>query len=244
MSEKINILAYIQVILCNTSHSGNIGAAARAMKTMGITNLTLVAPAVLPDSQSMALASNANDVLENVKIVTTLDEALCDTVLAFAMTARRRQFNQNLMTPKQCVSEIFTTIQAHQKVALVFGSERSGLTQTQIEKCNRLVTIPGNHDYSSLNLAAAVQILCYEIYANYDDSLIHLKTQSQMATLKDNQSVLEHLNIILSKIDFYLNKNRDTIMRRLQNIIYKSNLERMEVDFLRGILHKIEEKLK
>ncbi|MFN7094434.1 MAG: RNA methyltransferase, partial [Burkholderiales bacterium] len=203
-----------------------------------------VAPLALPDDHSLALASNAKDVVEQAKIVTTLDEALADTTLAFALTSRKREFNQHLQTPKESILEILTAINSQQKVALVFGGEKSGLTIDQVEKCNRLITIPGNPAYFSLNLAQAVQIICYEIFSNYNSSVAQLKSPLIPASFADKQGILRHLDTILAKIDFYKHKNIERTQRRLQHIIQKANLEREEVDLLRGILAKIEHHVK
>lgn len=243
LDNNSNILNNIRVVLCDTSHNGNIGSAARAMKTMGITDLYLVSPKTMPDDHSLALSCNAREVVTNAKIVDSLDDALLNTTLAFATTSRRREFNQHLFTPKEIIPEVFNAINKAEKIALVFGAEKTGLTIPQLEKCNRLLTIPGNPDYFSLNLANAVQIICYEIYANFNSDLSRLKADStQMAKFEDNQGIISHLDTILSKIDFY--KNQDRTIRNLQNIINKANLTRDEVDLLRGILGKIEKNLK
>lgn len=235
-----NYLNNIQIVLCNTTHNGNIGSAARAMKTMGLYNLTLVAPATKPDDHSLALASNARDVVTNAWIVESLDEALRETSLAFAMTARKREFNSSLATPKESINEIFATIHNDEKVAIVFGCERSGLTIEQLELCNRLVTIPGNPEYYSLNLAQAVQIMAYEIYSNYNGELNHLKTSVKKSSFADNQGILHHLDTILTDINYYAHKNPQLTNRKLQNIIHKASLDREEVDLIRGVLRKIE----
>lgn len=233
-------LQNIKIILCNTTHSGNIGSAARAMKTMGLTNLILVEPKTTIDNNALALASNARDVIENAKIASSLAEALADTSLAIALTSRKREFNYNLQTPKEIVPEIIATIN-NANVAIVFGTEKNGLSIEQLELCNRLVTIPGNSDYFSLNLAQAVQIMCYEIYSQYNPSLTHLKSDIKKASSADNQGILTHLDLILNKIDFY--KNETITKRRIQKIINKASLEREEVDLIRGILKKIEQNL-
>ncbi len=237
----MSILNNISIVLCNTTHNGNIGSAARAMKTMGLHKLVLVAPAVRPDDHSMALASNARDVVANAWIVDSLDIALKDTNLAFAMTSRKREFNHHLATPRESIDEIFRTIHNEEKVAVVFGCERSGLTIQQLELCNRLVTIPGNPEYFSLNLAQAVQIMAYEIYSNYNSKVDYLKTEVKKSSFADNQGVLNHLQQILTNIDYYKNKNSEITGRRLQNIIHKANLDRDEVDLIRGMLRKIEQ---
>ncbi len=233
----------IKIVLCNPSHNGNIGSAARAMKTMGISQLILVSPTVTLDDHSLALASNAKDILENALILDSLDQALSDTTIAIALTSRKREFSHNLSTPKEIMPEIFSSINNNEKVAIVFGAERTGLSIEQLEKCNRMVTIPGNPEYFSLNLAQAVQIMCYEIYSNYNPSLEHLKNNITKASAIDNQGILNHLDEVLKKTNYYKHKNETRIVRHLQHIIHKANLERDEVDLIRGILRRIEQKI-
>jgi tRNA/rRNA methyltransferase len=236
------MLDNIKIVLCNTSHNGNIGSAARAMKTMGITNLVLVNPVAAIDDHTIALACNAADVVRNAKIVTGLDGALSDTVLAIGLTARKREYTPHLSTPKEIIPEIFAAISSGYKVAIVFGSEKFGLSIEEVEKCNRLVTIPGNPEYFSLNLAQAVQIMCYEIYSQYNGSIAHLEQGVELGSFADNQGVLNHLETILNLADYKHKENKQT-RRRLQNILHKASLERDEVDLLRGILKAIEIKL-
>lgn len=233
------MLDNIKIVLCNTSHTGNIGSAARAMKTMGISNLVLVNPKTQLDDHTIALSVHAADVIQNAQIVTSLDIALADTTLAIGMTSRRRKFTPHLSTPKDMVAEIFSQITAMNKVAIVFGSEKNGLSIEELGKCNRLVTIPGNPEYFSLNLAQAVQIMCYEIYSQCSGSITHLEQAVTLGTFADNQGVLNHLEIILKHTNY---PNRDTLRTRsrLQNILHKANLEREDIDLLRGILKSIE----
>lgn len=238
-----SLLNNIQIVLCNTSHPGNIGSAARAMKTMGLYNLTLVAPLVMPDDHSLALSCNAKDVVENCKIIATIEEAISDSHLVIAMTGRKREFNDRLHTPKEICPEIFTSIQNQEHVSIVFGNEQNGLTIEQLERCNRLVTVPGNPKYFSLNLAQAVQIMCYEIYSNYNPNLSFLQNPVQRATEKDTQHLLGSLDDILKNVNFYNNKNEIRTLRRLQNILHKAELEREETDLLNGILKQIKHRL-
>ncbi|MFN8770136.1 MAG: RNA methyltransferase [Neisseriaceae bacterium] len=240
MHNNLNILNSVRIVLCNTSHNGNIGSTARAMKTMGIYNLTLVSPQVLPDDHSIALASNAKDVVENATILSNLNEAISDTTLAVALTARRREYNQDLMNPRQIMPEVLDTLQKGEKVAFVFGTEKSGLTIEQLELCNRMVTIPGNPQYFSLNLAQAVQIICYEVYSNLDSNLSHLMNEVKQATIADNIGILNHLDKILLKLNYYKNKNHEITLRRLRNVIHRARLEREDVDLIRGILKRLE----
>ncbi len=238
-----NQLSNIQVVLCNTSHPGNIGSAARAMKTMGITTLTLVAPLVQPDDHSLALSCNAKDVITNCRIVDSLEQAIADNHLVIAMTGRKREFNERIATPKEITPEILTAIANQEKVSLVFGNEQNGLTIEQLEKCNRLVTIPGNPEYFSLNLAQAVQIVCYEIYSNYNPNLEHLKTELRRATAQDIEHLLKRLDNLLDHSSFYTARNQTWVQRRLQNILHKAQLNREEADLLHGVFNNLREKI-
>lgn len=238
-----NQLNNIQIILCNTSHPGNIGSAARAMKTMGLLNLTLVDPIIKPDDHSLALACNAKDVVTNAKIINGLDSAIEKSHLVIAMTGRKREFNDRLHSPKEIIPEILQAINNQQQVSIVFGNEQSGLTIEQQEKCNRLVTIPGNPQYFSLNLAQAVQIMCYEIYSNYNPNLEHLINPVQKIQQLDIQHLLQNWHETLTKIEFDKNKNMERVMRRLQKILHKADLEREEADLLHGMFKKIRQKL-
>lgn len=239
-----SLLNNIQIILCNTSHPGNIGSAARAMKTMGLQNLTLVSPITQPDDHSLALSCNAKDVVENCKILDNIDSAIADSHLVLAMTGRKREFNDRLHTPKEIIPEIYEALKNQESVSIVFGNEQNGLTIEQLEKCNRLVTIPGNPQYFSLNLAQAVQIMCYEIYSNYNPDMSFLQNPIKRATEKDIQYLLNSFDTILENINFYNNKNEVRVIRRLQHILHKAELEREEVDLLHGILNQIKYKLR
>lgn len=236
-------LSNIEIILCNTSHPGNIGSAARAMKTMGLYNLTLVEPITQPDDHSLALACNAKDVVENCTISDNLKHAIQDSQLVIAMTGRKREFNDRLMTPKEIVPEILTAIHNNEKVSIVFGNEQNGLTIEQQECCNRLVTIPGNPEYCSLNLSQAVQIMCYEIYSTYNPNVDYYRNPVDRVTELDIQHLLNNLDQTLQKIDFYQHKNPERTLRRLQNVFHKAELEREEADLLHGIIRQIRRKI-
>ena len=230
----------INIILCDTSNSGNIGTSARAMKTMGLYNLTLVAPKAPIDDYCIALSTNASDVVNNCTIVDDLDQAIVDKTLVFAMTARKREFNYFLQTPFEAVPEILTSVTAGNKVAIVFGCEKSGLTIEQLEKCNRMITIPGNIEFSSLNLSHAVQIIAYEIYRQSNGNIDHLKKikTKKKATIGDNLGIIDHVEKILTKTNYFSNKNQQLVIRRLQHIINKADLNQNEVKLLRGMLSK------
>ena len=157
------LLSRIRVVLCRPSHPGNIGAAARAMKTMGLADLRLVAPRTFPDPEADARATGAVDLLERAKIHDSLPDALAGTVLAIALSARRRDLGPPPDVPREMVARLLAEAEQGD-VALVFGNESVGLTNEEIQRCHAAVTIPTNPEFSSLNLGAAVQVLCYEIH--------------------------------------------------------------------------------
>ena len=156
------MLENIRIILVNTSHTGNIGSAARAMKTMGLSQLVLVDPVRPPDEKSTALAAGANDILANLRIVPTLAEAISDCSLVIGASARSRTLAWPMLDPRQAGQQLADGA-LNKTVALVFGRERTGLTNEELQQCHYHVNIPANPEYSSLNVAMAVQTLCYEI---------------------------------------------------------------------------------
>ncbi|MBR6026250.1 MAG: RNA methyltransferase [Neisseriaceae bacterium] len=250
-------LQHIRVVLCRPSHPANIGAAARAMKTMGLTRLYLVAPQLiatpmtpnppqynpqqsfsLPE-ESYTLASGAVDVLEQATIVNTLPEALHDTVISCALTSRRRELSVPLQTPRQGVSEILATAKSCQECAIVFGNERFGLSIEESMNCNRLITINGNPDYFSLNLAQAVQVLTYEIFSQIDFSMEHLQEKTNMVTHKEIDGLMGHFADVMQKVGFFERRNSERLLRRLRRLFDRNGVEREEIDILRGFLKTV-----
>ncbi|AZN36279.1 RNA methyltransferase [Iodobacter ciconiae] len=229
-------LSRIRVVLSHTSHPGNIGSTARAMKTMGINKLYLINPKEFPSETATALASNADDVLNTAIVVGSMEEALAGTTLQIALTARRRELAHPLQTPRQLAPEIIETIQAGQDIALVFGTEMSGLTIDEVLLCNRMATIPTNPDYSSLNLAQAVQVFAYEIFATLADDVSYLAESRDNATHDALEHFFTHLEATLSTIGFLKPDAPKRLMPRMRRMFTRANLEREEVDILRGWL--------
>lgn len=213
-------LQHIRVILSRTSHPANIGAAARAMKTMGLNKLILVAPNLmstpmtpeppifhadqantfrLPE-ESFILASGAADVLEQAQIVATLPEALNGTTLSCALTSRRRELTAPLQTPRQLTPSLLQAARDHQESALVFGNESFGLSIEEVQHCNRLMTINGNPNYFSLNLAQAVQVVCYEIFSQINNDMSHLIPERHLATTEQVHGMITHLQDTLTEL--------------------------------------------
>jgi len=235
----------IRVVLVNTSHPGNIGSVARAMKNMFLTDLWLVSPEEFPHGKARAMASSATDILHKAKVVNSLDEALVGCGLVFGASARLRSIAWATVDPRQC-AEMVASASTQNQIALVMGREDSGLTNEELERCNYLVHIPANPDYSSLNLAMAVQVLAYEIRMQaLEDSEAGTEDdfgldEFRVATADEMEGLYAHFASALEKLDFYDPANPRQLMRRLRRLFNRSRVDTMELNILRGILSAAE----
>jgi tRNA/rRNA methyltransferase len=236
-------LARIRVILSRTSHPGNIGAAVRAMKTMGLSRLYLVAPRHFPDPQANAMAAGAADLLENVTLCDSVSAALQGTSLAFAVTARRRELASPILWARGAAAEIVAAA-TQGEVALLFGNETSGLANEETDLCQQLVMIPTNADFKSLNLAAAVQILCYEIrQAALDPGAPPTITEGgQPAPHEEVDGLLNHLERAAISSGFLDPAQPKRLMPRMRRMFARARPEREEIAILRGMLAALEKK--
>lgn len=225
----------VRMVLSHTTHPGNIGAAARAMKTMGLGRLALINPRHFPDPQAEAMACGATDLLERAAVCATLDEALAGTVLAVGLTARRRDLSHPMLTMREAAPQIMGEA-AHAPVAVLLGTEMSGLTNAELDKCQLLVTIPANPDYSSLNLAAAVQIVAYELRQALPELPLPADPLRELASFEEVEHFYQHLERTLLATGF-LNPNQPgRLMQRLRRLFARARMEKEEVNILRGIL--------
>ena len=231
---KPNSFDNIRVVLSHTTHPGNIGAAARAMKTMGLHRLYLVNPRHFPDAQADAMAAGADDVLRDAVVCSNIDEALQGAVLTVAMTARAREISMEVKSPREAMPLVLQQA-AGQPVALLFGTEMSGLTNDETGKAQMLVNIPTNPDFSSLNLAAAVQVMCYEL-AVAAEIRVPVTAGMQPATYEQVEGFFDHLEKTLLEIGFFTTQNPERMMRRLRRLYARARLEPEEINVLRGIL--------
>ncbi|HGO5815056.1 TPA: tRNA (cytosine(32)/uridine(32)-2'-O)-methyltransferase TrmJ [Mannheimia haemolytica] len=235
----MQILDQIQIILVETSLPANIGSTARAMKTMGLTHLRLVAPKQPLDEQAEALAAGAKDVLDNVQCYATFDEAIADCQLVIGTSARLRHLQNTLIEPRDC-GELVVNRANLGKVAIVFGRERVGLTNEELLKCQYHLHFPTNPDYGSLNLAMAVQLASYEIRMAY---LQHFSEKQPLAAEKDypTAQALEHFfahtERLYTELGFIRN---DSVMLKLRRLYQRAELETNELNLLRGMLTAVE----
>ncbi len=239
------MLNRIRVILCNTTHPGNIGATARAMKNMGLTRLTLINPENYPHSDATSRASGADDILEKAVVVNTFEEAIRDCQWLFGTSARNREFPWPQLTPAMAASKVMTLAGKGAEIAIVFGTESSGLTNEQLQRCDFHISIPTDQEYASLNLAAAVQVISYEIYQSYLATIerpIETKPlQFEKATMEEVTGLLEHFEQTAIQIGFLDPKNPKKLMPRVKRLFSKAQLEKEEVNILRGFLKMVKQ---
>ncbi len=235
---SIELLNNIRIVLCQTSHPGNIGSAARAMKTMGLQHLYLVKPDKFPDKQATALATGAADLLENAIVTETLSEALTDCAFVIGMSARKRYLSHQLVNAREAALQA-GKIAASQPIAFVFGTEMSGLTNAELDCCQLLAMIPANPEYSSLNLAAAVQVMCYELRMALIENGLEGKIEATkilpLATNDELEGFYAHLEETLLKIGYLNPAAPKKLSERLRRIYARARLEKEEVNLLRGV---------
>jgi tRNA/rRNA methyltransferase len=234
-----NTFERIRFVLVETSHPGNVGSTARAMKTMGFSDLVLVSPRdpeVTRHDEAIALASGAADILATARIVPTLDEALAGYNFSVALSARPREFSPPLFEPRQLAEQL--AADSALQTALVFGSERYGLSNEQVSKCSALVSVPANPVYSSLNLAQAVQVIAYECRVAALGEVRSENTtvfRGERASADQVEGMFTHLEKALVEIDFLDADNPKKLMPRLRRLFARAELEVEEVNILRGI---------
>jgi tRNA/rRNA methyltransferase len=228
-------LKNIRVVLCETAHPGNIGAAARALKTMGLARLHLVSPARFPDPQAEWLASGATDVLRRARVHAQLDDALAGSAFTVACTARPREIAVPMVDAREAAARIVEVARS-QPAALVFGNETFGLTAAEVGKCQLLATIPASPEYSSLNVAAAVQLLAYELRLAALGAAPNAAKARPRATHEEMEQLFEHLERAMLEHGFLNPAHPKKLMPRLRRLFNRAQLEREEVNILRGVI--------
>ncbi|RIX41527.1 MAG: RNA methyltransferase [Rhodocyclales bacterium GT-UBC] len=235
------LLSRIRVVLCRPSHPGNIGAAARAMKTMGLSRLYLVAPKQFPDPEADTRATGAVDLLQQATVTGTLSEALAGSRFAMALSARQRDLGPEIGQPRESVGRLLAEAEQGE-VALVFGNETMGLSNEEIFHCQAAVTIPTNPDFSSLNLGAAVQVLCYECRMTAFSGKPPVASQgvtafvAPAASHEEVEGLYAHLEAVMTETGFFNPEQPGRLLPKLRRLFGRSRLERDEVNILRGIL--------
>lgn len=227
------------------SHPGNIGAAARAMKNMGLSQLCLVNPVKFPDVEATVRASGADDLLKNAQVVATIDEAIAECDCVLGTSARTRSLPWPLINPRESAQLLAT--QQFEKSAIIFGRENSGLTNEELSLCQYHIHIPTVDDFSSLNLASAIMLLCYELrmvsVANMntsnDDSIV-VTRDSKLASAAELEGYYDHLSKVMSQLGMLNPKQPKRLMQRMRRLYGRCHLESSEINILRGFLSAVE----
>jgi tRNA (cytidine32/uridine32-2'-O)-methyltransferase len=234
----------IRIVLVGPSHPGNIGSAARAMKTMGLDALWLVAPERFPATEATVMAAGADDVLQRAHVVPDLHEAIADCGLIVGTTARGRHLPWRIVEPREAALEVAAAAPASE-VAILFGNERTGLENAQLQLCHTLLTIPAGSAYSSLNLAMAVQVVSYEVCLALRDRAGGLGSPRSeapvpLASAADMEKFYAHLERVLDEIDFRDRTSSGHLMARLRRLFQRTVLDQNEMNILRGILTAVQ----
>ena len=230
----------IRVVLVDPKHPGNIGAAARAMKNMGLSELHLVRPKAFPDPEATARASGADDVLEAARVHEEFEDAIANCGFVVGTSSRQRHLAFDLLEPRECAQLVAEAAQVG-NVALVFGSEKYGLLNVELARCHRLVTIPTAGNYASLNLAMAVQVIAYEVLlATRPGAPTPPPPDVPFATAREMELFYEHLEKVLEEIDFRDRTGGGHLMARIRRLFNRARLDQNEVNILRGILTAVQ----
>jgi tRNA (cytidine32/uridine32-2'-O)-methyltransferase len=227
----------VRVVLIDPSHPGNIGSVARAMKNMALSDLVLVRPRAFPHAESTALAAGADDILAGARVVQSVEQAVADCAFIAGTTSRPRSYYWEFTTPRDVAGRI-VALEQENRAALLFGSERYGLATEDLNLCNVLVRIPANPEYCSLNLAMSVQLAAYEIFMAREQPQSHTQLEMALAPSGDVEHFYAHLLEVLNEIDF--EDRTGHLMERLRRLFNRAQLDRNELNILRGILSAVQ----
>lgn len=248
----MSLLNNIRIVLVNTSHPGNIGGAARAMKTMGLSRLYLIQPSDFPSAEATSRASGADHLLADAVVCENLPDALKGCTHVIGTTARERSISLPVHTPKQMSAFVQQSLIDHNEgdIAIVFGRERSGLTNDEVDCCQSLVSIDTTPDFSSLNLAAAVQVMSYELrcalvnHAELNPESKPIKYElDQLASYESREHFFEHTHAMIEQLGFFGASNPELVMRRLRYMFERAQLSQREINILRGIYSAVQNQL-
>ena len=239
-----DLLNSVRVVLVGTTHPGNIGATARAMKNMGMVNLALVKPKDFPSNEAIYRSKAAKDVLESAQIYENLEDAVSDCELVIGTSARGRTVPWPVLSPKEAADRVAVHSE-NNKVAIVFGREDRGLTNQELGLCNLHVHIPADPEYSSLNLSQAVQILVYEIRVSIlKDQEYEEYWDVDLATNEQTERLIDHMDELMQEVEFYDVQNPRKLLLRVRRFFKRSRIDVMEANIFRGLFAAIQKKLK
>ena len=234
----------INIVLVDTIHPGNIGSVARAMKTMGLSRLSLVNPRIFPSDDAIALSGNATDVLNKAKIFTSIKDAIKESTFVYATSSRDRSIQWPITDVTKAASDIVNEVNSNKEISIIFGKEDRGLTNDELEYANRLIEIPANPEYPVLNLAMSVQIISYEIFKASSDGKLKEWRDYPEVNSKQLQMLIDHFIETAIDIDVIDPDNPKKIISRIKRMFTRLQPDEMEASFMRGFLSGIKKKLK
>ena len=235
---------FVQIVLVETSHPGNIGSVARAMKNMGLANLALINPKKFPHQEATALAGNATDVLDNVKIFTSIQEAVKKSKVIYATSARDRAIEWPTLTAKEAAQETQELVTNEIQVSILFGREDRGLTNEELQLANKHLIIPAHPDYPVLNIAMSTQVICYELYQAAQNNSVESWQDFPEYTSEELNNLIEHFNETVEALELVDPKNPKQIMTRMERMFRRLYPDQMEGNFLRGFLKAVNKRIK
>ena len=241
MSLKSNL---INIVLVDTIHPGNIGSVARAMKTMGLSRLSLVNPRIFPSGDANALSGNATDVLENADTYSSIKEAIKDSTFVYATSSRDRSIQWPILNASSAAEKICNEVNSDKEISIIFGKEDRGLTNTEIQYANNLIEIPANPEYPVLNLAMSAQIICYEIFKFSNNNNVKEWRDYPEVNSEQLQRLINHFIDTAVEIDVIDLDNPKKIISRIKRMFTRLQPDEMEASFMRGFLSGINKKLK
>ena len=235
---------YVQIVLVETSHPGNIGSVARAMKNMGLANLSLINPKNFPHQEATALAGNATDVLDNAKIFTSIQEAVKNSKVIYATSARDRTIEWPTLSARDAATEMQELVTNEIQVSILFGREDRGLTNEELQLANKHLIIPAHSDYPVLNIAMSTQVVCYELYQAAQDNSVEPWQDFPEYTSEELNNLIEHFNETVEALELVDPKNPKQIMTRMERMFRRLYPDQMEGNFLRGFLKAVNKRIK
>ena len=235
---------FVQIVLVETSHPGNIGSVARAMKNMGLSRLALINPKKFPHDEATALAGNAGDVLEQAQIFSSIEDAVKNSKIIFATSARERTIEWPVASAKDAAQEINQLAAENIEVSILFGREDRGLTNEELQLSNKHLIIPADPEYPVLNIAMSTQVVCYELYQASNIEPIGPWQDFPEYTSQELQHLIDHFNEIVFKLDLIDPKNPKQILTRMERMFRRLYPDQMEGNFLRGFLKAVNNKIK
>jgi len=235
---------YVQIVLVETSHPGNIGSVARAMKNMGLANLSLINPKNFPHQEATALAGNATDVLDNAKIFTSIQEGVKNSKVIYATSARDRTIEWPTLSARDAATEMQELVTNEIQVSILFGREDRGLTNEELQLANKHLIIPAHPEYPVLNIAMSTQVVCYELYQAAQNNSVESWKDFPEYTSEELNNLIKHFNETIAALDLVDPKNPKQIMTRMERMFRRLYPDQMEGNFLRGFLKAVNKRIK